>query len=78
MPHLESGRQLEGPCLLPTKLPVASPLALLAFKVPLPLATVEPSLELESEEQIRLAARRRLEEQLKQYRVKRHQERVSE
>ncbi|XP_023668085.1 golgin subfamily A member 3 isoform X1 [Paramormyrops kingsleyae] len=39
------------------------------------LSTVEPSLELESEEQIRLAARRRLEEQLKQYRVKRHQER---
>uniref|UniRef100_A0A8C9WHR5 Golgin A3 n=1 Tax=Scleropages formosus TaxID=113540 RepID=A0A8C9WHR5_SCLFO len=39
------------------------------------LASLEPSLELENEEQIRLAARRRLEEQLKQYRVKRHQER---
>ncbi|XP_018618053.2 golgin subfamily A member 3 isoform X3 [Scleropages formosus] len=41
----------------------------------LPTASLEPSLELENEEQIRLAARRRLEEQLKQYRVKRHQER---
>uniref|UniRef100_A0A8C9WDD8 Golgin A3 n=1 Tax=Scleropages formosus TaxID=113540 RepID=A0A8C9WDD8_SCLFO len=39
------------------------------------LSSLEPSLELENEEQIRLAARRRLEEQLKQYRVKRHQER---
>ncbi|XP_078524035.1 golgin subfamily A member 3 isoform X2 [Lissotriton helveticus] len=33
-------------------------------------------LPLEKEEQIRLQARRRLEEQLKQYRVQRHQERV--
>ncbi|KAM9178949.1 golgin subfamily A member 3 isoform 2-T3 [Mergus octosetaceus] len=37
--------------------------------------SVESSLPLENEEQIRLQARRRLEEQLKQYRVKRHQER---
>ncbi|KAI1901070.1 hypothetical protein AGOR_G00056350 [Albula goreensis] len=39
------------------------------------LSSQEPSMELENEEQIRLAARRRLEEQLKQYRVQRHQER---
>ncbi|XP_066465913.1 golgin subfamily A member 3 [Tiliqua scincoides] len=37
--------------------------------------SAESSLPLEREEQIRLQARRRLEEQLKQYRVKRHQER---
>ncbi|KAH0625548.1 hypothetical protein JD844_015106 [Phrynosoma platyrhinos] len=37
--------------------------------------SAESSLPLEKEEQIRLQARRRLEEQLKQYRVKRHQER---
>ncbi|XP_053135683.1 golgin subfamily A member 3 isoform X2 [Hemicordylus capensis] len=35
----------------------------------------DSSLPLEKEEQIRLQARRRLEEQLRQYRVKRHQER---
>ncbi|XP_053336941.1 golgin subfamily A member 3 isoform X2 [Clarias gariepinus] len=35
----------------------------------------EPSLEMENEEKIRLDARRRLEEQLKQYRVQRHRER---
>uniref|UniRef100_A0A8C9YGI3 Golgin A3 n=1 Tax=Sander lucioperca TaxID=283035 RepID=A0A8C9YGI3_SANLU len=34
-----------------------------------------PSLEMENEEKIRLEARRRLEEQLKQYRVQRHKER---
>lgn len=34
-------------------------------------------MELENEEQIRLQARRRLEEQLKQYRVQKHQHRVS-
>ncbi|XP_051777218.1 golgin subfamily A member 3 isoform X2 [Erpetoichthys calabaricus] len=39
------------------------------------LCSLEPSLELENEEQIRLQARRRLEEQLKQYRVQRHKER---
>ncbi|KAM7144773.1 golgin subfamily A member 3 isoform 3-T3 [Macrochelys suwanniensis] len=39
--------------------------------------SAESSLPLEKEEQIRLQARRRLEEQLKQYRVKRHQERSS-
>lgn len=32
---------------------------------------------MENEERIRLEARRRLEEQLKQYRVQRHKERVS-
>lgn len=41
-------------------------------------ANSEPSLEMENEEKIRLEARRRLEEQLKQYRVQRHKERVSE
>ncbi|XP_046872045.1 golgin subfamily A member 3 isoform X1 [Hypomesus transpacificus] len=35
----------------------------------------EPSLEMENEEKIRLDARRRLEDQLKQYRVQRHKER---
>ncbi|XP_028851712.1 golgin subfamily A member 3 isoform X2 [Denticeps clupeoides] len=38
-------------------------------------ASQEPSLEMENEERIRLEARRRLEEQLKQYRVQRHKER---
>uniref|UniRef100_A0A671TI06 Golgin A3 n=1 Tax=Sparus aurata TaxID=8175 RepID=A0A671TI06_SPAAU len=40
-----------------------------------PLANPKPSLEMENEEKIRLEARRRLEEQLKQYRVQRHKER---
>ncbi|KAM8887201.1 golgin subfamily A member 3 isoform 2-T4 [Spinachia spinachia] len=35
----------------------------------------KPSLEMENEEKIRLEARQRLEEQLKQYRVQRHKER---
>lgn len=39
--------------------------------------SAEASLPLEKEEQVRLQARRRLEEQLTQYRVKRQQERVS-
>lgn len=43
-----------------------------------PVANLKPSLEMENEEKIRLEARRRLEEQLKQYRVQRHKERVSE
>ncbi|XP_030273465.1 golgin subfamily A member 3 isoform X2 [Sparus aurata] len=38
-------------------------------------ANPKPSLEMENEEKIRLEARRRLEEQLKQYRVQRHKER---
>ncbi|XP_068422946.1 golgin subfamily A member 3 isoform X2 [Clinocottus analis] len=38
-------------------------------------ANQKPSVEMENEEKIRLEARRRLEEQLKQYRVQRHQER---
>ncbi|XP_030647096.1 golgin subfamily A member 3 isoform X2 [Chanos chanos] len=38
-------------------------------------AVREPSTEMENEEKIRLEARRRLEEQLKQYRVQRHKER---
>ncbi|KAK6306210.1 hypothetical protein J4Q44_G00231350 [Coregonus suidteri] len=38
------------------------------------LSAKEPSLELENEEKIRHDARRRLEEQLKQYRVQRHKE----
>ncbi|XP_067459359.1 golgin subfamily A member 3 isoform X1 [Thunnus thynnus] len=39
------------------------------------LSNQKPSLEMENEERIRLEARRRLEEQLKQYRVQRHKER---
>nr|XP_017536193.2 golgin subfamily A member 3 [Manis javanica] len=42
------------------------------------LCSTEASLSLEKEEQVRLQARKRLEEQLKQYRVKRHQERSSQ
>nr|XP_056715053.1 golgin subfamily A member 3 [Euleptes europaea] len=54
--------------------------ALQSLKLSLPMQETElcssdSSLPLEREEQIRLQARRRLEEQLKQYRVKRHQER---
>ncbi|KAJ7309700.1 hypothetical protein JRQ81_007760 [Phrynocephalus forsythii] len=56
--------------------------ALQSLKLSLPmqeteLCSADSSLPLEKEEQIRLQARRRLEEQLKQYRVKRHQERSS-
>ncbi|XP_048412164.1 golgin subfamily A member 3 isoform X1 [Stegostoma tigrinum] len=39
------------------------------------LCTVDPSLKDQNEEQIRSQAQRRLEEQLKQYRVQRHQQR---
>uniref|UniRef100_A0A3Q4G2C7 Golgin A3 n=1 Tax=Neolamprologus brichardi TaxID=32507 RepID=A0A3Q4G2C7_NEOBR len=39
------------------------------------LSNQKPSLEMENEEKIRLEARRRLEEQLKQYRVQRQKER---
>ncbi|XP_016336869.1 golgin subfamily A member 3-like isoform X1 [Sinocyclocheilus anshuiensis] len=39
------------------------------------LSSKEPSVEMENEEKIRQEARRRLEEQLKQYRVQRHSER---
>uniref|UniRef100_A0A8C1BID5 Golgin A3 n=1 Tax=Cyprinus carpio carpio TaxID=630221 RepID=A0A8C1BID5_CYPCA len=39
-------------------------------------ASKEPSVEMENEEKIRQEARRRLEEQLKQYRVQRHTERT--
>uniref|UniRef100_A0A2K5D6L3 Golgin A3 n=1 Tax=Aotus nancymaae TaxID=37293 RepID=A0A2K5D6L3_AOTNA len=42
------------------------------------LCSTESSLPLEKEEQVRLQARKRLEEQLKQYRVKRQQERSSQ
>ncbi|XP_036609464.1 golgin subfamily A member 3 isoform X1 [Trichosurus vulpecula] len=57
--------------------------ALQSLKLSLPmqethLCSTESSLPLEKEEQIRLQARRRLEEQLKQYRVKRHQERSNQ
>lgn len=47
-------------------------------KLALPVAVKEQSLEMENEEKIRHDARRRLEEQLKQYRVQRHKETVSE
>ncbi|XP_008564398.1 PREDICTED: golgin subfamily A member 3 isoform X2 [Galeopterus variegatus] len=43
-----------------------------------PPGSTESSLPLEKEEQVRLQARKRLEEQLKQYRVKRQQERSSQ
>uniref|UniRef100_A0A8C7JKP4 Golgin A3 n=1 Tax=Oncorhynchus kisutch TaxID=8019 RepID=A0A8C7JKP4_ONCKI len=43
-------------------------------KLALPVAVKEQSLEMENEEKIRHDARRRLEEQLKQYRVQRHKE----
>ncbi|XP_077015619.1 golgin subfamily A member 3 isoform X2 [Tamandua tetradactyla] len=54
--------------------------ALQSLKLSLPmqetqLCSKEASLPLEKEEQIRLQARKRLEEQLRQYRVKRQQER---
>ncbi|XP_033828705.1 golgin subfamily A member 3 isoform X1 [Periophthalmus magnuspinnatus] len=39
------------------------------------LSNKKPSLEMENEEKIRYEARRRLEEQLKQYRMQRHKER---
>ncbi|KAM5311371.1 golgin subfamily A member 3 isoform 1-T2 [Glossophaga mutica] len=42
------------------------------------LCSAEASLPLEKEEQVRLQAQKRLEEQLKQYRVKRQQERSSQ
>ncbi|XP_059975739.1 golgin subfamily A member 3 isoform X4 [Mesoplodon densirostris] len=42
------------------------------------LCSTEASVPLEKEEEVRLQARKRLEEQLKQYRVKRHQERSSQ
>uniref|UniRef100_A0A8C7V6R1 Golgin A3 n=1 Tax=Oncorhynchus mykiss TaxID=8022 RepID=A0A8C7V6R1_ONCMY len=47
-------------------------------KLALPVAVKEQSLEMENEEKIRHDARRRLEEQLKQYRVQRHKETVSD
>ncbi|XP_026572024.1 golgin subfamily A member 3 [Pseudonaja textilis] len=55
--------------------------ALQSLKLSLPLQETElcsadAPLPLEKEEVIRLQARKRLEEQLKQYRVKRHQERL--
>nr|XP_015827471.2 golgin subfamily A member 3 isoform X2 [Nothobranchius furzeri]XP_015827473.2 golgin subfamily A member 3 isoform X2 [Nothobranchius furzeri] len=54
--------------------------ALQSLKLSMPMQETElsnqkPSLEMENEEKIRLDARRRLEEQLKQYRVQRHKER---
>lgn len=54
--------------------------ALQSLKISMPMQETElsnqtPSLEMENEEKIRLEARRRLEEQLKQYRVQRHKER---
>uniref|UniRef100_A0A7N6B8P8 Golgin A3 n=1 Tax=Anabas testudineus TaxID=64144 RepID=A0A7N6B8P8_ANATE len=54
--------------------------ALQSLKLSMPMQETElsnqkPSLEMENEEKIRLEARRRLEEQLKQYRVQRHKDR---
>ncbi|KAL2092209.1 hypothetical protein ACEWY4_012007 [Coilia grayii] len=64
-PGAEGDRQPNGPLLPPT--PPQT-------KEPSP-ASLEPSLEMENEEKIRREARRRLEEQLKQYRVQRQKER---
>uniref|UniRef100_A0A3Q2P2D6 Golgin A3 n=1 Tax=Fundulus heteroclitus TaxID=8078 RepID=A0A3Q2P2D6_FUNHE len=55
--------------------------ALQSLKLSMPMQETElsnqkPSLEMENEEKIRLEARRRLEEQLKQYRVQRQKERA--
>uniref|UniRef100_A0A667ZVG9 Golgin A3 n=1 Tax=Myripristis murdjan TaxID=586833 RepID=A0A667ZVG9_9TELE len=55
--------------------------ALQSLRLSIPMQETElckhkpPKLEMENEEKIRLEARRRLEEQLKQYRVQRHKER---
>ncbi|KAK2902452.1 hypothetical protein Q8A73_012198 [Channa argus] len=54
--------------------------ALQSLRLSMPMQETElsnqpPSLDMENEEKIRLEARRRLEEQLKQYRVQRHKER---
>ncbi|XP_068167406.1 golgin subfamily A member 3 isoform X2 [Antennarius striatus] len=54
--------------------------SLQSLKLSIPMQETElshanPSFEMENEEKIRLEARRRLEEQLKQYRVQRHKER---
>ncbi|XP_076854960.1 golgin subfamily A member 3 isoform X2 [Brachyhypopomus gauderio] len=54
--------------------------ALLSLRISIPMQETEllsndPPQEMENEEKIRLEARRRLEEQLKQYRVQRHKER---
>uniref|UniRef100_A0A674EYY1 Golgin A3 n=1 Tax=Salmo trutta TaxID=8032 RepID=A0A674EYY1_SALTR len=56
--------------------------ALQSLRLSMPMQETElckhtPSLEMENEEKIRRDARRRLEEQLKQYRVQRHKETVS-
>ncbi|XP_068099523.1 golgin subfamily A member 3 isoform X2 [Hyperolius riggenbachi] len=63
-----------GPQLLYTG-PPSSNESLVAGRSAAPPASSDAPLPLEREEQIRLQARRRLEEQLKQYRVKRQQER---
>uniref|UniRef100_A0A7N8XK45 Golgin A3 n=1 Tax=Mastacembelus armatus TaxID=205130 RepID=A0A7N8XK45_9TELE len=54
--------------------------ALQSLRISMPMQETElsnekPSLDMENEEKIRLEARRRLEEQLRQYRVQRHKER---
>uniref|UniRef100_A0A674BQF1 Golgin A3 n=1 Tax=Salmo trutta TaxID=8032 RepID=A0A674BQF1_SALTR len=59
-----------------TTLPLNSS-SISCVKLALPVAVKEQSLEMENEEKIRRDARRRLEEQLKQYRVQRHKETVS-
>ncbi|KAG1958116.1 golgin subfamily A member 3 isoform X2 [Pimephales promelas] len=56
--------------------PLGSRLADSPLSAQLDPASKEPSVEMENEEKIRQEARRRLEEQLKQYRVQRHTERT--
>ncbi|EHA98714.1 Golgin subfamily A member 3 [Heterocephalus glaber] len=56
----------------------ACPEALLTPQLDKAQCSTAPSLPLEKEEQVRLQARKRLEEQLRQYRVKRQQERSSQ
>ncbi|XP_058230645.1 golgin subfamily A member 3 isoform X1 [Hemibagrus wyckioides] len=83
----ETGNSSSSPVSLPgagvacfhdsVEKPEGSALQSLRLSIPMQETELssEPSLEMENEEKIRLEARRRLEEQLKQYRVQRHRER---
>ncbi|XP_020783968.1 golgin subfamily A member 3 isoform X2 [Boleophthalmus pectinirostris] len=67
------GVHMNGP-VPPTAPPQSTSSPVNSSQEPSP-ANKKPSLEMENEEKIRYEARRRLEEQLKQYRVQRHKER---
>ncbi|XP_046697702.1 golgin subfamily A member 3 isoform X2 [Silurus meridionalis] len=83
----ETGNSSSSPVSLPgagvacfhdsVEKPEGSALQSLRLSIPMQETELsnEPSLEMENEEKIRLDARRRLEEQLKQYRVQRQRER---